>query len=118
MVYLGSSLSLATLETLVHTPRFKLLEESYVYFEVTLPDEHILVLESHNLPEDWQSTELPRSTQRIGDAWIKSQTSLALSVPSRVMPQEHNYLLNPAHPKRAELVFKGPYPFRFDERLA
>lgn len=118
LVYLGASLALAALETLVHTPRFKLLEESYVYFEARFPETLLLTLDPAELPEDWRAAEIPKSTQRIGDAWVQSRASLVLSVPSRVMPQERNYLLNPEHPDRAELELEGPFAFEFDERLS
>lgn len=117
MVYLGSSLALAALETLVHAPRFKLLEESYLYFEVNIAEAFLLELDPADLPADWRSAEIPKSTQRIGDAWCRSRASLLLSVPSRVMPQERNYLLNPEHPERSEMEVRGPLEFQFDERL-
>ncbi|CAN5863622.1 hypothetical protein BH24DEI2_BH24DEI2_06150 [soil metagenome] len=117
MVYLGSSLALAALATLVHAPRFKLLEESYVYFEVTAPDELLLELDPTDLPADWRAAEIPKSTQPIGDAWYRSRASLLLSVPSRVMPQERNVLLNPEHPESSKVELRGPLEFKFDERL-
>ena len=117
MVYLGSSLALAALETLVHTPRFKLLEESYVYFEVSAADEWLLELDPTDLPADWRAAEIPKSTQRLGDAWCRERASLLLNVPSRVMPQEQNTLMNPEHPDRPKLAVEGPFKFQFDERL-
>jgi RES domain-containing protein len=43
---------------------------------------------------------------------------LPLSVPSAVIPKERNYILNPAHPDFARIVFASPEPFDFDDRLA
>ena len=117
MTYLGASLSLAALEALVHTSRFRLLEESYRYFEVDIPDELVLTLDPAELPADWRDAEIPRSTQRIGDDWIASRVSLGLSVPSRVMPQERNCPLNPTHPGHSHIKITGPFLFEFDERL-
>lgn len=71
-----------------------------------------------DLPADWDAAEISPGTQRIGDAWCKSRASLFLRVPSRVVPQEVNYLLNPEHPDFTGVEIEGPFPFRFDERLA
>ena len=88
-----------------------------MYFEVSFAEELLLELDPADLPADWRAVEIPKSTQRIGDAWCKSHTSLLLSVPSRVMPQARNYLLNPEHPDRLKLEVEGPFGFQFDERL-
>ena len=71
-----------------------------------------------DLPEAW-STLIPAeqtATKRIGDAWVESQRSAILSVPS-VIVGERNYVLNPAHPDFARIAFAEPEPFRFDLRL-
>jgi RES domain-containing protein len=38
-------------------------------------------------------------------------------VPSVVIPEERNYLLNPAHPHFSRISWNTPEPFRFDLRL-
>jgi len=40
-----------------------------------------------------------------------------MRLPFNVIPQERNYILNPAHPDFSRLVFASPEPFDFDERL-
>jgi len=46
-----------------------------------------------------------------------SGSTLALSVPSRVIPLERNVLLNPRHPAMAEVKVALTEPFVFDDRL-
>ena len=62
----------------------------------------------------------PRSlaaSQEAGQAWVEDGDALALVVPSLVVPQEKNYVLNAAHPQFAGVTVAGSEPFSFDERL-
>jgi len=68
-----------------------------------------LELSGSDLPEDWNSRPVSPSTQAIGDQWIKERTSAVLKVPSIVVPDEYNYLLNPAHPDFAGIKIDRPY---------
>jgi RES domain-containing protein len=116
VVYLAESLPLAALETLVHLERPRVLS-AYVYFEVAFVAELVLAVAEDDLPPDWQANPEPASTVAIGEAWLRSQASLLLRVPSVVVPKSYNYLLNPVHPDREKVLIKGPYPFTFDSRL-
>ena len=49
---------------------------------------------------------------------MRAGKSLALRVPSVVVPQEWNYLINPAHPAFARLEIGKAQPLAFDPRLA
>ena len=53
----------------------------------------------------------------IGTSWAKSGATAVLSAPSVVVPNERNYLLNPAHPDFSKIRFSAPKPFVFDKRL-
>ena len=50
------------------------------------------------LPNDWQQEPPPSSLQQLGDRWAKSSASVILAVPSVIIPNELNYLINPKHP--------------------
>ena len=117
LVYTSSSLSLAALETLVHADRGR-FERDYVTFKLALPEALVLELSERDLPGDWRARPASEGARRIGDAWAEARASVALSVPSVVVPAERNYLLNPLHPQFTELVIDPPAPFRFDDRLA
>ena len=117
VIYVSSSLSLTVLETLVHADSRR-FERDYVVFELSIPDALILELRAADLPEDWRARAVSGGARQIGDAWAVAQASVALAVPSVIVPQERNYLLNPAHPQFVELDIGEAQPFRFDERLA
>jgi len=116
MVYLAERLSTGILEVLVHLNDRALLA-AFVALEVEIPDPH--VEELTNLPPDWQQLPepYPESTQRLGSEWALSLRSLALRVPSAVVPSEFNLLLNPRHPAMREVQIGKPQPLFLDPRL-
>lgn len=116
IVYLAEHLSLAALEVIVHAATYRELGE-YRAFRIEFPDDQIETLERDTLPANWKRPEPARGTQELGSDWASQGRSLLLRVPSAVVPQEHNYLLNVEHPDYTDLEVEGPLPFRFDPRL-
>ncbi len=116
VVYTSESLALAELEILVHLPTSRLLA-SYVAFRARLPDEAIETLDRAALPSNWRESPVPRSVQAVGDAWLQSESSLALRVPSAVVPAEDNVLITPDHPGGEEMTIEGPFDPDIDDRL-
>ena len=117
MVYAADQPATALLETLVHAGRTSLLEAPYVLFKVTLSEDHLLRLPDSDLPDDWEDWPWPASTQEIGSYWFESEESVALEVPSAVVPHHSNYLMNPQHPDFSEIPIEGPEEFLIDPRL-
>lgn len=119
MVYTADQPATALLETLVHAGRADLVTAEYVLFRIELDeDAHVLTLPSDALPPDWQAWPWPASTQQIGTFWHERGDSVALSVPSAVVPMHRNTLLNIQHPHFGDLTIDGPTAFPIDTRLA
>jgi len=117
MVYCADSRSLALVEVLANLRRPAFLQsQPWVMIQVGVPDE--LVERPARVPDTWRDTPYTADTQAFGAEWVQAQRSVALRVPSAVVPGEFNYLLNPAHPKFAKIKTGKPEPFRFDPRLA
>jgi RES domain-containing protein len=113
--YAAATVSLAALEILVNADVEELQKEYAIAYAV-LPDAAIEVLKA--LPSGWNRSELPESTQRLGDAFLSGRRAVALAVPSVVVPTEFNYLINPAHPAFSRVRFERELvPFFFDKRL-
>ncbi len=113
--YAAESLSLATLERLVHYKRFDRLD-AHVLYELEIPDAQIETI-AHP-PAGWEAIDLSPAAQAIGNAWCDEAKSPALQVRSAVTPGEHNLLLNSRHPAwNWKWVVAGPRPFEFDARL-
>ena len=118
VVYSSDSISLAALELLVHLHRGQVLDH-YLLITLEVPDADLLVLDDSQLPTDWRADPAPASTAAIGAAWLRDQASLALAVPSTLVPRQRNVLLNPAHPHFAALAATAGFEaFGFDPRLA
>ena len=116
VVYASLHLSLAALETLAHADRRR-FERDYVTFEVRVPHDLILELRDEDLPDVWRARPVSAGARAVGDAWLAQRASVALSVPSVLVPQERNLLLDPTHPRFGDVRIGAPQPFRFDERL-
>ena len=117
MVYAATSLSLAALEMLVHMP-VRELPKDYVWIEADLRVEESKVERwpVSSLPRDWRSLE-NAELQAKGAAWSSAAKALAVLVPSVVIPEEWNVLINPLHSAAKNIVVGAPKPFVFDERL-
>jgi RES domain-containing protein len=116
VVYASATLSLALLELLVRVGTPARLGK-LVAAEVTFAAASIARLADNDLPEDWQSSPPRSSTQKLGHQWIESGTSAVLKVPSVIVPQERNYLINLAHPEASHIQFGTIRPFHLDARL-
>lgn len=114
MVYTAGSISLAILELLVHLDSTALLS-SYSICSVDLDDS--LVLDPTRLPSDWHQSPAPIQLSVVGDNWISLGSSVVLRVPSAIVEEEHNYLINPVHKDFAKLVLGTMKPLKIDTRL-
>ncbi len=116
IVYTASSQALAALEMLAHVEdRSYLRLAQFVMIAVIIPDP--LVQVPKRIPSGWAALPLPSSSQRFGDRFLTAALSPAMRVPSAVVPNEFNYLLNPLHPDFGEFEIGKPERFRFDPRL-
>lgn len=118
IVYTSASLSLATLEVLVHLEDPEAFARLFSWVDVNIPDECIERMSPFSLPQGWDADEIPARTRSTGDYWARSLSSAVLAVPSVVTPGEWNYLLNPAHPDFGKIRIGEPQAFRPDPRLA
>jgi len=117
IVYTATNRSLAMAEVAVH---FSLgnIPEGYQMLTIYLPDEiPVYQLSDTELPSDWQSFPQLRSTQFIGDEFVRAGTYLAMKVPSAVTKGDFNILLNSHHPSFADVRILNVEPFVFDRRL-
>ena len=107
MVYAAEHPALAVLEVRVHLDLpLDLMPEDYVILRISLPDEP---------PE--HSTTIPADPRAAGDAWLREARTAILRVPSILVPDSTNLLLNPRHPRAAKATIAPPIPFHFDPRL-
>jgi len=107
LVYMASTAALAVLEVRVHLDLpFELLPDDYVLMTIDLTD-----LAVEELPD------LPPDRRAFGDAWLREGRTPVLQVPSVIVPESANLLLNPAHPDGGRARIVRTRPFGFDARL-
>jgi len=117
LVYTSESRALCTAEIAVHTPLGN-LPLDYKLISVEIPDDiSIQEFAARDLPNDWKSLPHSHSTQAIGDRFVSDGIFPVLKVPSAVVQDEFNYLINPSHIESNKIKIKVIEPFNFDERL-
>jgi RES domain-containing protein len=109
-------LSLAVLELLVHTDPGT-LPDTLTAYAIDVPVTSVEILAVESLPAHWRSDAA--ETRRVGDAWLRTGRTLALTVPSAVVSSdaERTVLLNPAHLGARALKVVSSEQFSFDHRL-
>ncbi len=113
IVYAAENTSLAMAESLVHIQRSNNIEP-FNRWEIEVPD--ALIAAAPALAAGWRTSF--SLTQAYGDAWLASLSSVGHFVPSAIVDNETNCLINPAHPQFSiAWVVSGPHPFSFDSRL-
>ncbi len=69
------------------------------------------------MPENWRTFPASEELKDIGSDWVREGTTPILSVPSVVIPNELNYLINPAHEEAKRVKVVSVDPFALDVRL-
>jgi RES domain-containing protein len=117
VAYTSASLALASLELFVHLkPDDR--PADLVSAAADIPDDVTSTqIEPKDLPGDWRKYPAPLELQEVGRSWIRAGKSAVLRVPSVVVPDEYNYLINPSHPDFRRIVIHSVRPFELDERI-
>lgn len=117
VTYTSATRSLATVELLVHVP-FSFAPADLKIATIGIPDEPAPEeVDVAALPPNWRDFPAPPELADLGTSWARSGHSLLFRVPSAVVEQEHNILINPAHPDIARVVLAKVEDFRLDRRL-
>ena len=118
LVYTAESRALATLEVSVHLDLNEDLPTDRYYVEIDIPGNvEIQELSVKDLPENWDAKPPAIETQYIGDDFVILNQAAVLKVPSCIVQQEFNYLINPNHPDAKKIKVVSIQKFTFDNRL-
>lgn len=115
MVYLASSRSLAILESLAHLSPTN-IPDNYVMLSIEVPDD-FFEIDIQLLPQNWSEYPEPNILKQIGNSFLQKNEYLLLKVPSAIVPEEFNYLMNPINKKAGKVKITKQTPFKFDERI-
>ena len=116
LVYTSAHLSLSVLEVLVQLVDYADLED-YVAVPALIDEALIETIAPEDLPEGWRSLPPSRATRAWGSQWAREERSAVLRVPSVVVPEEANYVLNPRHRDFGAIEVGEARPLEIDPRL-
>jgi RES domain-containing protein len=117
LLYTSESRSLASVEYLVHlslpeAPGDLSMAKLEVPDDIA-PEE----IDPSSLPKNWRKSPASIKLAELGSEWARSRRSLFLRVPSAVVEQEHDILINPTHDDMSRVKLVKIEPYRLNERL-
>jgi RES domain-containing protein len=117
VAYCAHNPATALLEVLVHLEiDMEDVPSNWRFLEIDVPDGIASeAVPPSQLPRDWQKQV--EATREIGDLWLDRSASALLHVPSVLVPETTNVLLNPSHPDAKLIRIRKTHPHTFDPRL-
>lgn len=119
VVYAASSIALACLETMVHLNQGGLPLNRYLV-RIEVPQgiwAQRRTLKAVDLPVGWNAIPEGKVSLDAGDAWLKNGAEAILLVPSVVVPEESNALINALHPDAKQIKATKIRPWLYDGRI-
>ena len=120
VLYVGSSRSLSTLELVVHRSSIKpTIEYKVMIISIAVAENLYGEIHIKDLPSEWRKSMAYPQLQNIGSDWYNSKRSLFLKVPSAIITQEFNYLVNLEHPDFTDnnISLRRNEDYFWDDRL-
>lgn len=117
VIYTSEHASLAAWEKIVHVASVENLPEGFYLIKIELP-ETIVIQEVPKkiFVKGWNGFPFINETVDYGTSFLKAKEHLALKVPSVIIPDEYNIILNPLHPDIHRCRIISMKPFTFDRR--
>jgi len=115
LLYTSQFISLSILESLVHLKKDEIPPTQYL-LHIEFPDEKKIAEVSYKkMKKNWH--EESEYTQWIGDQFMQNKEGFVLKVPSAIVPQENNFLLNPLHAEFKKVKIVSSELLQLDKRL-
>ncbi len=114
VVYLSENPASALLEVCVHTAASD-VPPDFTLLRIEGPDLEIPAVKESTLPDDWQRRL--KVTRDIGSDWLRRKEAVILKLPSAIVPQTTNFLLNPRHPDASRFRIAAAFTYPFDGRI-
>ncbi|MGD9825259.1 RES family NAD+ phosphorylase [Desulfobacter sp.] len=113
VVYTSDSLALCCLEVFVNLPSYEFFK-GFVYFKLFFDEKFV---QGADLQDGWNGRPISKVSQEIGDNWIRERNSAVLRVPSVIIPEGNNYLINFNYQDSNQIKIGDPISLDFDPRL-
>ena len=115
-VYTSESRALAVLEYTVNV-NIDDIHRALSISTIDIPDKNILELTIAELPGNWRAAPSPAATKDFGTQLLKKAEFEIIKIPSVVLPDEYNFLLNPTHVASSKFSVVDVQDFVFDVRI-
>ena len=119
VIYSAESRALAILEMVAHRSA-KMRKDNFKMLTIEIPEskKYIEKFSEKRLPPDWRTIKAYDELQNLGAEWYRSQRTPILMVPSVLVENEFNYIINTVHPSfRENFHLKAAKDFVWDKRL-
>jgi RES domain-containing protein len=118
VIYTSEHASLAAWEKIVHVASFENLPDNLLLVKIEIPDGiEIQTVPQKVLVKGWDNFPFTNETVNYGTTFLRKKEHLALKVPSVIIPDEHNIILNPLHPDIQSCKIISATRFIFDLRV-
>lgn len=119
VIYTSEHASLAAWEKIVHVASIENLSTNLLLVKIEIPDNtEIQTVPKNVLVKGWDSFPFSNETVSYGTSFLQHKKYLALRVPSAIIPDEYNIILNPLHPHIISCKILSSTPFIFDKRIS
>jgi RES domain-containing protein len=115
-VYTSQHISLSYLEVVMHLDITEDLPSDRILVHIEIPDD-VSIYEIKKLPKNWNTFPYNSKTQEIFTKFVDENKYAVLKVPSAIVGDEHNYILNPRHLDFPKIKVVKVQKFTFDSRL-
>ncbi len=115
-LYTAESRALAVLEYTVNV-NIAVIPRALSMATFEIPDTGIQVLAQADLPGNWKESPAPASTKDFGTSLLQAAATPIIKIPSTVIPEEFNYLLNPSHAGSRDFRLLEVRDFVYDVRI-
>ncbi len=96
VIYTSEHASLAAWEKIVHVASFENLPDNLLLVKIEIPDRiEIQIVPQKVLVKGWNSFPFTNETVNYGTSFLRKKEHLALKIPSVIIPDEYNIILNP-----------------------
>lgn len=117
IIYTATNRSLAMAEVAVHLP-VAMLSDEFLMVTIFIPDDTpIRIVQSKDLPINWNTFPHIPACQTFGDEFINENKFCILKIPSAVTQGDFNLLINPFHADFVRIKVVEIVPFPFDHRI-
>jgi RES domain-containing protein len=116
-MYAGTTVEICALEKFVHLAGVDHAPLKLVAIDIPDDPELVYTPRRSQLPDDWSALPVAAGSQQFGAKWLSGATHLVMLIPSAIVPEAQNAVINPAHPAYSQVALKVVRDFSFDARM-